>query len=125
MRYTAQSALYSVICQCNRYYALYSTGHSIQCNMRYTAQGESYSTKCLTDWSVLGTLPKTVQKLSLCSLHLQRFDHTNTDKPTLQAFNTLVNLVELNLIFQGNFEEVPDYNSPLPFDNTMTGCRLA
>ena len=45
MRYTAKSALYNVICQCNRYYALYSIGHSIQCN---TAQGESYSAKCLT-----------------------------------------------------------------------------
>lgn len=78
----------------------------------------------LADWSVLDILPKTVQELSLCSLHLQRFDRTNTDRPSLQAFNTLVNLVELELIFQGNFEEVPDYNMVVEGDLVLPSLQF-
>lgn len=69
-----------------------------------------FSIAWLADWSVLDALPNTLQKLSLDSLHLQSFDDTNTDKASLQALNSMINLTELSLFFQGNFEGVQDYN---------------
>lgn len=78
----------------------------------------------LTDWSVVDALPSTIQKLSICSLHLQSFDRNNTDKPSLQAFNALVNLVELDLVFQGNFEGVPNYNMVVEGDLALPSLQV-
>ena len=78
----------------------------------------------LTDWSVVDALPSTIQKLSICSLHLQSFDRNNTDKPSLQAFNALVNRVELDLVFQGNFEGVPNYNMVVEGDLALPSLQV-
>ena len=78
----------------------------------------------LTNWYVFDALPITVQKLSLCSLHLQSFDRNETDRPSLQAFNALVNLVELDFKFVGNFEEVPEYNMVVEGDLVLPSLQF-
>lgn len=78
----------------------------------------------LADWSVLDALPNTLQKLSLCSLHLQSFDCNKTDKPSLQAFNGLINLEQLVLEIQGNFEGVPKYNMVVEGDLVLPSLQV-
>ena len=83
----------------------------------------------LVDWSVLDALPNTLQKLSLASLRLEgfagaRFDDTNTDKPSLQALNSLVNLTELRLVFQGFPDEGQDYNMVVEGDLVLPSLQV-
>lgn len=83
----------------------------------------------LADWSVLDVLPRTPQKLSINSLHLQSFDCISTDnldnlKPSLRTFDSLVNLLELNLWFQGNFEGVQDYNMVVEGDLVLPSLQV-
>lgn len=78
----------------------------------------------LADWSVLDVLPRTPQKLSINSLHLQSFDCISTDKPSLRTLDSLVNLLELNLWFQGNFEGVQDYNMVVEGDLVLPSLQV-
>lgn len=76
-----------------------------------------FSIPWLADWSVLDALPNTLQKLSLDYLDL-------ADKPSLQALNSLVNITELSLAFQGNWEGLEDVNMVVEGDLVLPSLQV-